>query len=355
MRTATNRRLKTLALGLIPTIALGVAISIDRIPGTDMSLTVPYAAQGPGPTVDTLSAVDGKDVVEIDGARTYPTSGHLNMTTVAVRTNMTLSQAIARWLTTDDTIVPLETVIPTGSTDEEVSQRNHQAFVQSEAAATVSAMNYLNIAVEVVVDSVLDESAAAGEVEPGDVIAAINGTAVSKPGEAQKLVRALAPGDTVTLSLVRGGKDIDKDIVLGQHPEDSALPLLGVTMTSQPADGMDVSYNLQDIGGPSAGMMFSLAVIDKLTADDLTGGHFVAGTGTIGEDGAVGPIGGIKHKVRAARDAGAELFLAPIANCSEAMTGKPGNMQVAAVGTLSDAIAAIDAFRTGTEFPTCTP
>src|SRR5699024_9454068 len=103
------------------------------------------------------------------------TSGQLNMTTVAVRTNMSLSQAIGRWLTTDDTIVPLETVIPTGTSSEEMQQANEQAFVQSEAAATVTAMDYLDIPVHVVVAGVMEESAAADVVKPQDVVLAVDG------------------------------------------------------------------------------------------------------------------------------------------------------------------------------------
>src|SRR5699024_3210841 len=115
-------------------------MSIDHIPGTDISLTVPYAAQGPGPTVDTLSSVDGKDVVEVSGAETFETSGQLNMTTVAVRTNMSLSQAIGRWLPTNDTIVPIETVIPTGTSSAELTEANTQDLVQSDSAAIINSM-----------------------------------------------------------------------------------------------------------------------------------------------------------------------------------------------------------------------
>ena len=102
-------------------------------------------------------------------------------------------------------------------------------------------------------------------------------------------------------------------------------------------------------------MMFSLAVIDKLSPGDLTGGHFVAGTGTIAEDGTVGPIGGIVHKVRAARDAGAELFLAPSSNCAEAMSRDTGDMVIASVDTIADSVAAMDAFAHGGEVKTCQP
>jgi PDZ domain-containing protein len=330
-------------------------MSIDHIPGTDISLTVPYAAQGPGPTVDTLSNVEGKDVVEISGAETYDTSGQLNMTTVAVRTNMSLSQAIGRWLTTDDTIVPLETVIPTGTSSEEMQQANEQAFVQSEAAATVTAMDYLDIPVHVVVAGVMEESAAADVVKPQDVVLAVDGQDVAEPAEVQEIIRAKSPGDAVTLTLETDGKKREETVTLGEHPEDSKIPLLGVTMTSAPRDGMNVTYNLQDVGGPSAGMMFSLAVIDKLTEEDITGGHFVAGTGTITEDGTVGPIGGIEHKIDAAEEAGAELFLAPAANCEAATSRDAGDMVIASVNNLDDAVQAMDDFAHGKEVNTCAP
>ena len=114
-----------------------------------------------------------------------------------------------------------------------------------------------------------------------------------------------------------------------------------------------MNYNLNDIGGPSAGMMFSLAVIDKLTPGALNGGKFVAGTGTINEDGEVGPIGGIVHKVHAAQEAGAELFLAPADNCAEAVSRDTGDMVVAKVHTLDDAIEAMQNFAEGNAVETC--
>src|SRR5699024_11532657 len=128
-----------------------------------------------------------------------------------------------------------------------------------------------------------------------------------EPAEVQEIIRAKSPGDAVTLTLENDGKKREETVTLGEHPHDSEIPLLGVTMSSAPRDGMNVTYNLQDVGGPSAGMMFSFAVIDKLTEDDLTEGHFVAGTGTIAADGTVGPIGDIGHKVEASQEAGAEL------------------------------------------------
>lgn len=341
--------------GAIPVVLTGALLSIDHIPGTDIALTVPYAAEGPGPTVDTLGEVDGTQVVDVHAPHTYATTGQLNMTTVSVRTRMTMAQALGRWLLTDDTIVPIDTVIPQGQTDEQINELNQQAFTQSESAATVAAMDYLDIPVKIVVAQVLENSAAAGAIEAEDVITAIDGEEVSEPGQVQERIQGKKPGDAITLSVLRKGKPLHKEIVLGENPHAKGQALLGVSMTSEPKEDISVEYNLQDVGGPSAGMMFTLAVIDKLTEENLTGGAFVAGTGTIEEDGEVGPIGGIMHKVQAAKDAGAELFLAPADNCAEAVRRDTGDMVVAKVSTLEDAIEAMDAFAAGGEVETCKP
>ncbi|MBX8996629.1 PDZ domain-containing protein [Corynebacterium testudinoris] len=339
----------------MPVLALFALVSLDHVPGTEISLTVPYAAEGPGPIFDTLGDVEGVPVVEIDGAGepVDDTAGQLQMTTVSVRTNMTLSQAIGRWLTTDDTLVPIEQIFPPDLSQEEVEQSNRQAFSSSEASATVAAMNHLGRPVQVVVADIVEDSAAEDVLESGDVIVGVDGQPVDRPGQVQDQVRAKKPGDSVDLALVRDGQPENVTVTLGENPRDAAVPMLGILMNSEPTDGIDVSYNLQDVGGPSAGMIFSLAVIDKLSPGELNGGRHVAGTGTISEDGTVGPIGGIVHKVQAAEADGAELFLAPAVNCSEAVSRDHGDMVIAKVSTLDDAIAAMSDFAAGRDVATC--
>ena len=348
-----NRRIKTLTWGAIPLVALASLVSIDHMPGTDICLTVPYAAEGPGPTFNTLGEVDGVEVVEITGADTDEVEGNLNMTIVSVRTGMTLSQALSRWLFTDDTIVPIEQIFPPGQSLEEVQQSNSMAFTASEAAATISAMNFLNLPVEIEVVEVVEDSAASSSFEPGDTLTAVNDTPVTTPGEVQEMIRNMAPGDEVTITYLRGGEESSETVTLGAHPQDPEVPLLGISMTSVPTSDTEVSYNLEDIGGPSAGLMFSLAVVDKLSDGPLNGGKFVAGSGTISEDGSVGPIGGIAHKVRAAREAGAEVFLSPTNNCAEALSADRGDMTILKVDTLEHAIEQMDAFSTGGDFEAC--
>ncbi|NLA55905.1 MAG: PDZ domain-containing protein [Corynebacterium humireducens] len=345
--------MRTLVWGGVPVLALAALVSMDHIPGTDISLTVPYAAEGPGPMFDTLGEVDGTPVVEIDGAESDDTAGELRMTTVSVRSGMTLAQALSRWLTTDDTLVPIEQVFPPDLSPEEVEQANKQAFTSSEAAATVAAMNHLGRPVEIVVADTIPESAATGRLLGGDVIVGVDGQGVDKPGQVQEIVRSKKPGDDITLELRRDGRTVTEAIELGENPHDGRVPMLGVYMNSQPVNGLEVSYNLQDIGGPSAGMIFSLAVIDKLTPGELNAGRTVAGTGTIAEDGSVGTIGGIEHKVRAAAEDGVELFLAPAGNCAGALKGQKGDIVVAKVNNLAEAITAMEDFGAGRDVVTC--
>ncbi|WP_165165418.1 PDZ domain-containing protein [Corynebacterium qintianiae] len=348
-----QRRWSTIVWGAVPVGLLALALSVDHVPFTDVTLTVPYAAQGPGPTFNTLAEIDGTPVVDIEGAETDDTSGNLNMTTVSVRTNMTLAQALGRWIGTEDTLVPMQQVVPPDVSEEEFQQFNEAAFVASEASATVAAMKFLGMPTEVVVHDVVPESAAEGSLEPGDVITAVGGTEVSEPGQVQEIVLGHAPGDDLELTVDRDGETRDVGLTLGESSDSEGTAQLGILMTSKPEGDISVTYNLKDVGGPSAGMMFSLAVIDKLSPGALNGGKFVAGTGTIAEDGEVGPIGGISHKIRGARDSGAELFLAPADNCAEAAAVDSGGMVVARVATLDDAVAAMRAFTEGRDVTTC--
>ncbi|MBC2682071.1 YlbL family protein [Corynebacterium anserum] len=355
-----NRRNRTVVLGAVPVVVLLSLIGLPRIPGTDIDLTVPYAAQGKGPTFNTLGDFEGRPVVEITGADEDKTTGHLNMTTVSVRTNMTLAQALGRWLFTDDTLVPIEQVFPPGQSEDEVQEKNAAAFSTSESNATLSAMNYLKRPVEPMVMDVSDKSAAQGTIHINDVVKKVDDVDVKLPSDLAREVQKHKPGDTVALTIERQ-KRIEKiDVELQNKPEalrkrgeSGDIAFLGVTTVAQPADGLRVNYNLTNIGGPSAGLMFSLAVVDKLSPGELTGGQFIAGTGTIDADGKVGPIGGITHKIRAAQDAGAKVFLVPADNCSEALSAERNGMDLIKVDSLEDAIGDLKNYTSGKDFDTC--
>lgn len=367
--TGGRRRVRTIAVGALPVVVMVALLGMTTVPGTDINLTVPFAAEGEGPTYNTLGDVDGTPVVDITGVdadELDETSGNLNMTTVAVRTKMTLPQMMGRWLASDDTVVPLETVIPANSNAEEVARQNAAAFASSESNATVAAMNHLGRPLETMVYDVSEGAPADGTVKINDVITSVDGTDVTVPGDVSDAIGDKSPGDEVILGIDRGGKTETETVTLGEMPDELAgdedaeaatggngKAFLGVTMVAQPADGIRVEYNLKDIGGPSAGLMFSLAVVDKLSPGELSGGEFVAGTGTIASDGTVGPIGGITHKISAAKNAGASVFLVPAGNCSEASSADSGDMTLLEVDTLDGAVDALTAHNKGEDVETC--
>jgi len=348
-----NRRFTTLTFGAIPVFALAALVNLDHIPGTNIALTVPYAAEGPGPMFNTLGKVNDVDVVQITGTDVDHTSGNLNMTTVSVRTNMTLVQAISRWLLTSDNLVPIDQVIPQNKTEEEVNQLNQQAFLSSESSATTAALRYLKKPLEVEIAEVVADSPADGSLSAGDRIVSIAGEKVESGGHAQKIVRSKKPGDDITITVRHRGATEEKTITLAEHPSDKKLPFLGISMTTVPTGDITVKYNLEDVGGPSAGMMFALAVIDKLSPGQLNHGKYVVGTGTIDDDGNVGHIGGIEHKARAAADDNAELFLAPKDNCADLRGKDFGAMKIVSVATLEEAITQMDNYAAGNDLHLC--
>jgi Lon-like protease len=329
-----NHRTRTVAAAGLLAVTLGVL---------GVTLQVPLVALGPGPTYDTLGDVDGKPVVAVDGLQVFPTSGHLNMTTVSVTDRITLFNALGFWAAGDRRLVPRDQVFAPGKTEEQVEQENADAFAASEANAEIAALTKLAVPTRVVVGDLVPQSPAAGKLEAGDELVTVAGRAVDTPIAVQEALQQTKPGQSVSVTYRRGAEQHDVDVVLGSSP-DRPQGLLGVRPGIEPRIG-DIKISLGQVGGPSAGLMFALAVIDKLTPGELTGGRFVAGTGTISQDGKVGPIGGIPFKMIAARQAGATTFLVPADNCAEAAANTPDGLQLVRVATLSDATGALDALR----------
>lgn len=311
--------------------------------GLGASLPVPFVALGPGPTFDTLGEVDGTPVVAVDGLPVFRTSGHLNMTTVSVTDRLTLFSTLGFWAAGERRVVPRESVFPPDKSDQQVQQENTEQFATSEANAEVAALTQLALPTRVVVGSLVENSPAAGTLEVGDELVAVAGRPIDSVVSVSDALLPTAPGQSVTVTLRRGTEQRDAVVVLGSSP-DRTQGLLGVRPGIEPQAG-DIRISLGDIGGPSAGLMFALAVVDKLTPGELTGGRFVAGTGSITQDGRVEPIGGIPFKMRAARDAGATTFLVPAENCAEAAANTPDGLQLVRVADLAGALAALDALR----------
>ncbi|MBX9642335.1 MAG: PDZ domain-containing protein [Mycobacteriaceae bacterium] len=339
-----NRRILTLMVALVPIVVFGVLLAV---------VTVPFVSLGPGPTFDTLGEVDGKQVVQIDGTQTHPTTGHLNMTTVSQRDDLTLGEAMSLWISGQEQLVPRDLIYPPGKSRDEVDEANNADFKTSEDSAQYAALGYLKYPEAVTVATVTDPGPSAGKLKAGDAIDAVNRTPVSNVEEFTSLLKKTRPGQVVTIDYRRKNEPAGvADITLGAN-KDRDYGFMGVAVLDAPWAPFTVDFNLANIGGPSAGLMFSLAVVDKLTTGDLAGSTFVAGTGTITVDGKVGPIGGITHKMAAARAAGASVFLVPAKNCYEAVSDIPSGLKLVKVETLGSAVDALHAMTSGAATPSC--
>jgi Lon-like protease len=205
----------------------------------------------------------------------------------------------------------------------------------------------------VTVESVNDPGPSAGKLQDGDAIDGVNGKPVANLDQFQALIKETKPGDTVVLDYRRkDGPPGIATITLGSNP-DREHGYLGIGVLDAPWAPFSIDFNLANIGGPSAGLVFSLAVVDKLTTGDLNGGRFVAGTGTITGDGKVGSIGGITHKMLAAREAGATIFLVPADNCEEAKSAPQDGLELVKVDDLGQAVDALNTISAGGEPPRC--
>ncbi len=329
-------------------------------------IKVPYSEMSPGPTVNTLGEHGGEPVLRISGRKTYATSGHLNMTTVRVTSadyNMNLVEAVYGWLAHDNKVVPHDTLYPNGKTEEQSTQENAEEFSQSQESAKVAALRELDIPVKswVIVSTVGKDTPAEGRLHAGDVIKAVDGTPVKAYDDVAKLVTKHEPGEKVVFTVVPA-----KEQAAAEKADREATRTEDVTITTTKSDdsgeeraivgisaGTDhtlpftIDIELADVGGPSAGLMFALGIVDKLTPGSLTGGRFVAGTGTIDDAGKVGPIGGIEMKTVGARAKGAQYFLTPKDNCATAARDVPDGLTLVEVDTIDDAVSALDDIRAG--------
>jgi PDZ domain-containing protein len=329
-------------------------------------IKVPYSEMSPGPTYNTLGAQNGKPVIAISGRTTYPTTGHLNMTTVEVTSadyELNLIEAVSGWLNHDAAVIPHNNLYPDNQTEQQAQQQNAEDFTASQDSAKAAALKQLHIPVgtEVIVSDVVAGSPSVGKLHAGDVIVAVDGTAVTGPDQVATLVTKHTPGQNVVFTVVPLGKDgantgpQQRITVTTAKNKDTGKAFVGIQPGTEHTFPFTIDINLGDVGGPSAGLMFSLGIIDKLQSADLTGGKFVAGTGTIDDAGAVGPIGGISMKIIAARKAGAAYFLTPSANCAEAAANTPSGLRLVKVDTLAQAVGDLADIRAGdtSALPAC--
>lgn len=336
-------------------VAFGLVALVILLASTIPS---PYAVERPGPVVDAFGTIEteaGDDVpvVSVEGAQTYPTSGALNILSVSISGT---PERPVDWLTIagalfDPTrsIVPVSSVFPEGMTSEERTKRNAAMMEASQNAATVAALEALDRPVDVTLEvaEVVANGPAAGRLEVGDVILRANGVEVADLPELREVIGAVPQGDAVSLVIERDGDR--RQVSLTPTTASDGSRVIGISVRESFTFDFDIDLELDTIGGPSAGLIFTLAIYDVLTPGALTGGIDVSGTGTIDSAGRVGPIGGLTQKLWGASRAGTSLMLMPLDNCADLPSRLPDGMSVVPVATLDEALDAIEAAAAGRE------
>ena len=329
-------------------------------------VNVPYVLFSPGPVFNTLGADQGNQLISITGTKTYKTTGELNMTTVSETggpdEGISLLQGIFALLNNENEVIPREEIYPPGETAEDNYIQSAEDFSLSQSDAIAAAMGYLNkpLRQDVAVTSVKHNVPATNKLKAGDHIRLIDGVMMKTPKQVVSVIRASPIGTVFSFEVLRGAKKEVVKIKSGAYPDDPStkvdetkIPFIGIGVDMLYSADFTIDFELDDVGGPSAGAMFALGIIDKLTPGSLTGGKIIAGTGTITPTGKVGPIGGIAHKLVGAKRAGAKLFLAPNANCDEVLGHIPAGLTVTPVTNISGAVRAIEGFNKGIEIPEC--
>ena len=313
---------------------------------------VPYVALVPG------SARDTEPLLVVEGIESYPSEGELLLTTVRVRQRPNLWEYL--WLQADgDTEIVPEDVILDGRTPDENRQFNLQLMNDSKAVAIAVALEQLGYDAitsdGVIVLELVPGAAAESVLDIGTAVTAIDGEPVTNTGDLIDILGQRRPGDEVVLDIELFDPEVgvwsggQVAVVLGAKDDDPDTAFLGVG----PTDRIDlnetfdftVDINSGSVGGPSAGLAFTLAVLDELTAGELTGGATVAVTGTIDAGGRVGSVGGVVQKTAAVRDLGADAFIVPAGLPEDELTrvyDRAGDsLQIIPVEDLDDALAAL--------------
>jgi Lon-like protease len=343
-----SRRSLTLAIaGLVTVAAIAVAVLFP----------VPYVILTPGPTLNTLGQdSSGQPLISITGHPTYPTTGHLNMVTISYEggpgANLNIFQALRAWLDPSEAVVPESELFPPGQSAQETATQDTEQMASSQELAQAAAFTQLHIpyTTQVEVLKTVAGYPASKSLKAGDVIEAVDGKPVAGETSLSSTITSYPVGTTLQIEIQRAGKTLTLPVA---SKSSGGTAVIGVQVEQQYKFPFSVNISVGNIGGPSAGMMFALGIIDKLTHENLTDGKFIAGTGEITAAGQVQPIGGIQQKMVGARDAGATVFLAPAGNCSDTVGAVPAGLKVVKVSTLSGAVSDLEAIKAGKPVPSC--
>tara|TARA_A100001037_G_scaffold3720_1_gene3603 strand:+ start:1447 stop:2448 length:1002 start_codon:yes stop_codon:yes gene_type:complete len=289
--------------------------------------------------------------IEIDGAKSYSYDGNLFQLTVR-RDEANYFTYV--WAKIDNSVdlYSREVILPKGVTPQQLSEISIQNMKTSENVAIAVALDSLDFKVEtqgdgVLVVGILEDSPVEGKLLKEDLIKSINNDEINSTTEFIALLRTYDIGDTVSIGLLRNNTDITIETKLIEHVDYEGEPMVGF-LASTPNQRfvfpINVDIDTGNVGGPSAGLMMALNVYNSLTQDDLTKGIKVAGTGTIEIDGSVGPVGGVKQKVIAAKKAGSSLILVPTANFNDAEPYIDDDTAIVAVNSFNQALDVISEY-----------
>jgi PDZ domain-containing protein len=334
-------------------VAVG-AVLVAVLTWAVLRVEVPYVAFAPGPTVDTLGTDTGKrggdEIVTVKGVDTSRSKGQFRLVTVSVIDHPLLVDALWYWVSDDYAVVPREFVYPPDKSEKDIEKESKEQFASSQLSAETAALRELGCPVHVVVTGFTKGSPLYGKLHKGDELQRVDGEPVTSVTKLQTLLGG-DPQRARTVTYLRDGKTATVKVT----PADSSKELLGLYLKQRQPCRYQVTFDsdVQEIGGPSAGLIFALTILDKVEPGDLTGGLEIAGTGEIDDEGKVGSIGGVPQKLLAAKRDGATVFLTPKENCAEAAANNPGGLTLVEVGTLDDALKALRTLREGGKPPLC--
>lgn len=278
---------------------------------------LPYYISSPG------MATELAPIVKVEGGKEE--RGSFSLTTVRIGRANVVQYA---WAKVNDyyEIYPEEYIRPDGETDSEYSNRQLHMMENSKEQATVVAYTKAKKDIEikyngVFVMSVIKGMPAEKILRVGDRLFSVDGHEMKSSEEFIKYVSSKKKGDIVKLKLERDGKTMEVKVPLAVFPKEQTGEKedkvgLGILLVTDRKVEVNppVEINTEKIGGPSAGLMFSLEIYNQLIDEDLTKGYKIAGTGTISYEGEVGRIGGIQQKIVAADKSDIEIFFAPNEN-----------------------------------------
>ncbi|MFP4234670.1 MAG: PDZ domain-containing protein [Nitriliruptoraceae bacterium] len=304
----------------------------------------------PGPVEDSLELITVSDATVFP-----PEEGSLRLTTVAVQEQLGLVSWVRAHASGAVEVVPREQLYPPGVDREEIAERNALSMRDSQQVATIVALERLGYDLEPAGALILsvEEDAVTDELEVDDVVVAVDDAPVRESTEAVEAIRAREPGDTVTLTVRAAQGERTVEVVLGPNPLDPTLPYVGVLLTTDVDLPVDIAVDAGVIGGPSAGLIFALSLLELLEPEPLLGELAVAGTGTLARDGSVGSVGGVTQKVVGATDPQdgsppAEVFLVPQDDLDDALEAPVRtDILIVPVGSLEDALEALELLRSG--------